>query len=307
MNHAMNDRPLEINRRRVLRTGVLALAGLPLASLLRAIAAEDPRPLFEAVGIAAPLEKAAAMKAAGARFLTLGTGDFLVPDQGDEVFEKNLEKLAASALPVLACNGFIRPANLRCVGREANHDAILKWAEPAFRRLKQARGKFIVFGSSGARQLRDNWPKDKADAQFVALLKRMGPLAAKHDVIVAVEQLQASECNYINRIGEAARLIREAGHPNIRVLADLFHMMRGGDTPDDLKAAMDVVAHLEIAEKKDRTVPGVAGDDFRPFFRVLRDANYRGAVSIEGRGSADQMAPAFATIAAQAAEVMAGH
>ena len=70
----------------------------------------------------------------------------------------------------------------------------------------------------------------------------------------------------------------------------------------DLKAAMDVVVHIEIAEKEGRTVPGVSGDDFRPFFRVLREVNYQGAISIEGKGTNEQMAPAFATIAKQAAE-----
>jgi sugar phosphate isomerase/epimerase len=137
----------------------------------------------------------------------------------------------------------------------------------------------------------------------VALLKRMGPLAGKYGVTVAVEQLQATECNYINHIGEAAELIRKAGHPNVRVLADLYHMARGGDTPADLKAAMDVVVHLEIAEEKDRTYPGVSGDDFRPYFSVLREAGYRGAISIEGKGNPDQVGPAFREIARQAADV----
>lgn len=261
------------------------------------------KPLFSMMGMSGSLDKAAALKERGVQFLTAGTGDFLVPDKPDADFEKNLTKLKASPLPILACNGFIRPANLRCVGEEANHDEILKWAETAFRRLKQANGKFIVFGSSGSRALKNGWPKEKADVQFVALLKRMGPLAEKHGVTVAVEQLQASECNYINHIGEGAKLIRDAGHPNIRMLADLYHMARGGDTPEDLKAAMDVVVHIEIAEKEDRTYPGVKGDDFKPFFRVLREAGYTGAVSIEGRGNDDQIAPAFKEIARQAAEV----
>ncbi|MCF7734215.1 MAG: sugar phosphate isomerase/epimerase [Akkermansiaceae bacterium] len=299
----MKQDPHWPSRRGVLRAGSLALAGLPFLTSNRAMAKTAEKPLFSAMGVAANLARAAFLKAAGAQFLTENTGNFLVPDKGDEVFAKNLEKLAASPLPVMACNGFIRPANLRCVGKEANHDEVLAWAESAFRRLALAKGKFIVFGSSGARALRDGWPKDKADVQFVALLKRMGPLAEKHGVTVAVEQLQASECNYINHIGEAAKLIREAGHPHVRVLADLYHMMKGGDTPADLKAAMDVVVHIEIAEKEGRTVPGVNGDDFRPFFRVLREANYRGAINIEGKGTDAQMAPAFATIAKQSAEV----
>ena len=80
-------------------------------------------------------------------------------------------------------------------------------------------------------------------------------------------------------------------------------MASGGDTPADLKAAMDVVVHIEIAEKEGRTVPGVSGDDFRPFFRVLREADYQGAVSIEGKWTDYQIGPAFQEIARQAADV----
>jgi sugar phosphate isomerase/epimerase len=289
-------------RRGFCRQGALAVSGVFLASRVLGGQAVTGKKLFSAMGIAASLDRAAALKAQGADFLTLSTGDFLVPDKPDAEFAKNLAKLADSPLPVLACNGFIRPKHLRCVGADANHDEILAWAGIAFRRLKVAGGKFIVFGSAGARALKDDWPKDKADAQFVALLKRMGPLAAEQGITVAVEQLQASECNYINRIGEGAALIRETSHPNIRLLADLYHMARMGDAPQDLKAAMDVVVHVEIAEKDGRTFPGVKGDDFRPFFRVLREAGYQGAINIEGNGIDEQVAPAFREIAKQAAE-----
>ena len=286
-------------RRSFLHAGALALAGSWHATRARA---DEPvrKKLFSAMGIAAPLDRAAALKECGAEFLNDSTDKFLVPDQADEVFARNLAKLAASPLKVLACNGFIRPERLHCVGADANHDDVLAWAEIAFRRLEQAKGKFIVFGSGNARALRDGWTKDKADAQFAALLKRMGPLAAQHGITVAVEQLQASECNYINHLGEGAKLIREANHPAIRMNADLFHMARMGDTPDDLKAAMDVVAFVEIAEKAERTAPGVHGDDFRPYFRVLRDAGYQGVISIEAKGTDAQYAKAFKEIASQA-------
>jgi sugar phosphate isomerase/epimerase len=245
------------------------------------------------MGLSGSIDKTANYKSLGAEFITEGVGGFLMPDKDDAQFAKSLEKLKASPLPVLACNGFIRPAHLRCVGPEANHEEIMVWSEVAFRRLKQAGGKFIVFGSSGARAIPDGFDRTKADEQFVALLKKMGPAAAAHGVIVAVEQLQESECNYINRIGEGASLIRQAAHPNIRLLADLYHMAKMGDTPEDLKSAMDVVVHVEIAEKEERTYPGVKGDDFRPYLRVLRDAGYKGAVSIEGRRTDEQLKPAF--------------
>jgi sugar phosphate isomerase/epimerase len=286
------------DRRRVLKTGVFAATGL-LAG--RSLAAE-PGALFSAMGMSGSLDRAAFYKQQGAEFLTIGTAELLVPDQGDEVFEAQLAKARQAPLPVLACNGFIRPPHLRCVGPQANHDTILAWADTALRRMQKVGGRFIVFGSSGSRRVPEGWPLEKADGQFVSLLKRMGPLAAKAEVTIAVEQLQPRECNFLNHIGRAASLIRRAGHPNIRLLADLYHMAQVGDTPDDLRAAMDVVAHVEIAEKAERTYPGVKGDDFRPYFKMLKQAGYRGAVSIEARGEDDQLARAFREIARQAGD-----
>jgi sugar phosphate isomerase/epimerase len=285
-----------MNRRAFLRTGLLA------AACLADVRAAEAGKLFSATGISGGIDKAAFLRERGAGFLTVGTDALLCPDQPEEVFAEKLAQALAAPLPVLACNGFIRPAHLRCVGPQANHDEVLAWADIALGRLRRVNGKFMVFGSGGARRIPDGWPRDKAEEQFVALLKRMGPLAENHGVTVVVEQLQASECNFINRIGHAASLIRAAGHPHIRLLADLYHMARTGDTPDDLKNAMDVVAHMEIAEKEKRTYPGIKGDDFRPFFRVLKQGGYRGAISIEGKGDDSQVAAAFREIAKQAAE-----
>jgi sugar phosphate isomerase/epimerase len=288
------------NRRDFLRTGLLAAACLPGMDAARAA---ETRGLFSAMGISGSIGRAEFLKQQGAEFLTAGTGDLLCPDQPEEVFAKKLEQALAAPLPVLACNGFIRPAHLRCVGPQATHDEVLAWADIALARLKRVNGKFMVFGSGGARRIPDGWPREKADEQFIALLKRLGAVAEKHGVTVVVEQLQASECNFINRISHAASLIRGANHPHIRLLADLYHMARMDDTPDDLKNAMDVVAHVEIAEKDERTFPGIKGDDFRPFFRVLKQSAWRGAISIEGKGKDEQIAAAFREIAKQSAGI----
>lgn len=288
------------SRRSFLRTSALAATTACLAPWMRAAGKRTGGLAISALGIAASVDRAAELKEAGAQFLVESVPGFLVPDKADDVFAKNLEKLASCPLPILACNSFIRPAHLRCVGADANHDQVLDWATVVFRRLQQAKGKMIVFGSGGSRQLRDGWPKEKADEQFVALLKRMGPIAREHGVTVVVEQLQQRECNYITRIREGAALIRAAGHPNVRLLADFYHMANMGDSPADLASAMDVIVHVEIAEKEKRTVPGVAGDDFRPYFDVLGEHGYTGAVSIEGKWDLPQIAPAFAEIRRQA-------
>lgn len=285
----------------------LTQAGLLSAGSLMGIrgwAKGEASMLFDQVGTSGSPELAAGLKEQGIQFMTGSTSKFLVPDKGEEVFAKNLEALRACPLPMLACSGFIRPRHLRCVGEEANHDEVLAWAEICFRRLKQAGGKFIVFGSGGSRALRNGWTVEQADPQFVALLKRMGPLAKKHEITVVVEQLNTRECNYINRIEHSARLIREVNHPSVRILADIYHMAMDGDTPEDLKQAMDVVAHVEIAEKEGRSYPGSGGQDFTPFFKVLKDAGYKGLINIEGRGKVEQLSKAVETIRQQEGQVM---
>lgn len=264
----------------------------------------DKKELFSGYGVNQSVSASKASKAAGASIITIATNT-LLPADSDEKFAKNLATLKSSALPILASNSFIRPKHLRCVGKEANHDEVLKWADTVFRRIQQAGGKMVIFGSGGSRRLKDGWPVEKADEQFVALLKKMGPLAKQYNVTVALEQLNSKECNYINTIAEAAKIVRAVDHSNVRLLADLYHMAKEGDTPADLKAAVDLLVHVEIAEKDGRTYPGVKGDDFRPFFRVLRDAGYAGAVSIEGKGKPEQLPAAIAEIKKQAADVMA--
>lgn len=289
-----------INRRGFLRVGTLA-AGSACAPGLSLFAAQERSRLFSSIGMSGPLHRASFLKEQGVEFLTVGTDDLLCPDQTEEKFLPRLEKALASPLPVLACNVFLSPAHLKCVGPDANHDRVLERAAVCFERLKRVKASFMVFGSSGARRVPKGWPRDEAVGQFVDLLKRMAPLAAEQGVTVVVEQLRSQECNFLNRVRDAASIIRAVGHPRVRLLADFYHMASEGDTPEDLRSAMEVIVHTEIAEKAERTYPGTKGDDFRPYFRVLGESGYRGAISIEGSGKESQVAAAIREIARQAA------
>jgi len=59
-------------------------------------------------------------------------------------------------------------------------------------------------------------------------------------------------------------------------------MMRENESPKSIIDAADLLGHCEIAEKQTRSFPGVMGDDFKPYLRALRKANYKGKIFIEG-------------------------
>lgn len=291
-----------LSRRSFLRAGTAGAAGTLLApAWLREALAANPS-LFTALGTTGSVGKAADIKACGADYLVAGVGDVINPQLDDAAFTKKLAEVKKSPLPVVACNGFIRPKELKCVGPNPTTEAVLKWADTCFKRARQAGMEFIVFGSGGARQRPDGWSKEKADEQFVALLKAMGPLAQAQNIVVAVELLREQECNYLNHVGEVANVIGRANHPNVRVLADLYHMACGGDTAEDLLKAVPLTYCIEIAEKEKRTAPGVAGDDFRKYFAALKKGGYRGRITIEGKWDLPQLKNAFTTIRRQEAE-----
>jgi sugar phosphate isomerase/epimerase len=283
------------------RTLLRAAGGALLASFAGGVRAK-PRRLFAAVGITAKIERATELKALGAQFIVESVADFLIPFESDARFARQRERATAAALPIRGCNSFLRDPSLICVGPKADHARVLEYSAIAFARLRSLGGEYIVFGSNSARRIPDGWTKAQADQQFVSLLKAMAPQASRHHITIGVEMQRSQECNYLNVIDEVVNVVAPVNHPNIRVLADLYHMRVMGDTPAQLAAAMPWVGVVEMAEREQRTLPGVAGDDFRPFLEVLARGGYHGLADIEGDGTAGQLRNAFTTVADQAAD-----
>jgi len=205
---------------------------------------------------------------------------FLAPEAPVSEFDQRLSQASACARNIVAANRFL-PGALKCTGPKIDEIRILAYAGEAFRRARRTGIDTIVFGSGGARALVDGFSPAQASEQFVSLLTKLGPIAARHDVTLVVEPLNRGECNFINTLDEGAEIVRRVDHPNIRLLADLFHMLRNDETPDAIRRHGDLLAHTHIAEKETRSAPGVKGDDFRPFLTALRAAGYDRRMSLE--------------------------
>jgi len=232
-------------------------------------------------GVCTQPANAGILKTAGFDYLEGSVGRDLMPGKPEQEFLKYKSALDTCGLTVIACNGFL-PGTLRVTGPDARPDTVAKYAEIAFIRASRMGIRTIVFGSAGSRSVPEGFDREVARQQFTDLLVRMGPIARQYGVRVAIENLQKSESNFINTVGEALGIVREVNDPNIGVLADIFHMMRERESPDILIDAGESLFHCHIAELKDRTAPGMAGDDFRPYFSALKKSGYTGGISVEG-------------------------
>jgi sugar phosphate isomerase/epimerase len=224
-----------------------------------------------------------------ADYLEANVQVLLMPEAPESDFEPVARSLDGLAGRIHAANCFL-PGDLKVTGPAVDQARLARYADTAFRRAARIGAKFIVFGSGGARQIPEGWPLAEGFEQFVRALEICAPLAAKHGVVLVVEPLNRAECNLVNTVLEGAAAVARVNHPNVRLLVDIFHMLRNGESPDDIVKAGPWIVHAHVAENAGRTVPGVAGDDFRAFFAAFKRAGYAGSLSIEAHIGADPVA-----------------
>lgn len=236
------------------------------------------------LGIIAPLEQDSLAYASGFRMLGESVGRMLSPSLTGEQFAENLQRIKKAKCKVVLCNIFF-PGNIKIAGPDVNETRVLGYADSVFSRAKTAGIGLIVLGSGTARRIPDNYDTTKAKRDFVALCRKLSVVAARYEIMIALESLQSAETNFLISLNSAAEIVRSVNHPNFRLNADIFHMLRQGESPQSIIDAADILIYCEIAEKQSRSLPGVVGDDFKPWLRALRKANYKGHIFIEGNSN----------------------
>jgi sugar phosphate isomerase/epimerase len=100
-------------------------------------------------------------------------------------------------------------------------------------------------------------------------------------VTVLLEPLNRYECDYINTVADALRIMDEVGAPNLRLLADTFHMnIEETDPAGSLETAGDRLGHVHLADSN-RRAPGHGHLDFAGVFAALARIRYSGYLSLE--------------------------
>jgi sugar phosphate isomerase/epimerase len=206
--------------------------------------------------------------------------NFLTPEGPDADFAPRAAALRTCGFPMPAANVLL-PAALKCSGPDIDYIRLESYAQTVFRRAKEIGMTLIVFGSAGARMMPEGFSPAKGFEQYVDLLKQFGPLAEENGVTLVVEPLNRGECNLVNTVLEGAEAVRRANTNGVRLLVDIFHMLRNGEPPDDIVKVGPLIRHAHLAENKDRAAPGVNCEDFRPYLRALRRTGYNDRLTLE--------------------------
>ncbi|WP_160716753.1 sugar phosphate isomerase/epimerase family protein [Chitinophaga solisilvae] len=252
------------------------------------------------LGIAASIENDSLAHAAGFVYLEETVKRLLSPAVSDTQFARNVAMLKRARCRVQTCNVFI-PGYIKLTGPAADEQRVLGYVDTVLHRAKLAGIQLIVLGSGEARKLPEGVTEAAARPRFIALARKMAAVAQKYNCVIAIENLNSSETNFITTLAAANEVVTAVGHPHFRLTADIYHMLKEGESAASIEQAGKNLVHCHIAEREKRTAPGVAGDDFRPYLQALHKIGYTGSIMMECRwmNAAAEYRPAVAYLEAQ--------
>jgi len=202
----------------------------------------------------------------------------------EEEFQ-NLEK-SLEHLPVRpeAWNVML-PASIKVVGPEADFEALTQYLERTFSKAARLGGEIIVFGSGKSRFKPDNWETQHTREQLIKTCMIAGDTAQKYGLRIAIEPLNRGETNTVNTTLEALDLASLVNHPNVGVLADLFHFDLEQESLQNLLAVGQTLLHVHVSAPRSRLAPNRDNSysEMEAFFRTLHSIGYDHRISLECR------------------------
>ncbi|MDL2228910.1 sugar phosphate isomerase/epimerase [Treponema sp. OttesenSCG-928-L16] len=190
--------------------------------------------------------------------------------------------IKSAGIPAEACNNFF-PPSVRLTGPEAKMPVILEYAARACAWAAETGVEIIVLGSSGAKNIPEAFPYDKAAAQLEELLHHLQGIAAPLGITIVLEPLNREESNFVITAEEALGIVLQAGEDNIKLLIDYYHMRMENENPSIVQEAAGYLYHTHIAAKNGRTLPKAGdGEDYGDFISRLKKAGYDRRISVEG-------------------------
>lgn len=161
-----------------------------------------------------------------------------------------------------------RAIRARAVERVRGHIALAAELEAA-----------VIIGSLGGKLGPEERPTRRAQA--LDALAHVCYSAAHAGVTVLLEPLNRYESDYLNRLQEGMAVLAEIGAPNLKLLADTFHMnIEETDLAASIRAAGHAIGHVHLADSN-RQAPGRGHLDFGPVLEALDEIGYNGFLAFE--------------------------
>ncbi len=125
-------------------------------------------------------------------------------------------------------------------------------------------------------------------------LSQLGELGAAAGVTFTLENLNHKVDHPgvpLNRAEDTLAIVSELGHPNVKMMLDLYHaQVDEGNLVELVRRADGWIGEVQVADVPGRHEPGTGEVYYPAIARALREIGYTGMVGLEGWASGDSAA-----------------
>ena len=125
-------------------------------------------------------------------------------------------------------------------------------------------------------------------------LERIGELGAASGVTFCVENLNTIVDHPgipLARAKDTLALVEAVGHPNVKMMLDLYHAQIGeGNLLELIRRCGDAIGEIQVADVPGRFEPGTGEINYPAIAKALRDIGFAGTVGLEAWASGDSEA-----------------
>jgi len=231
-------------------------------------------------GAEGAVDTIAALGYDGVEFLVSGT---LLPQDASPDRRRDLRRRCADLnLAVAGLNGSLPATGHRILAddpaeRQVGRDQLLRVIDLC----ADIGGQTVTVGSPGARNFPAGMLPDTWYPRALEAFRQWGEYSATLGVSVTVEIINRFECNWGRTIQDGLEFLTAAGHANLGLTIDTFHMnIEEGPFAAALARGADSIHHVHVADSN-RQAPGQGNLDFPAFLQALTATGYDGFVSVE--------------------------
>lgn len=198
--------------------------------------------------------------------------------------EALLEKKERTGLPIPRLNAYCGAAPA-IVGERVDDEKTRAYARVLMKKAAALGVATIGIGAPPARMLPPGFDPGRAGRQCERFLRITAEEAAPYRIQLLLESIHSGACNYLNRLTQAADMVRRVNLPLVGLMADLYHMDIQGEPLALLEQYAPDIRHIHVSTAEGPLARGLyaAKDEAACMraFRAIRSAGYDGTVSIE--------------------------
>jgi len=128
-------------------------------------------------------------------------------------------------------------------------------------------------------------PRDQQRRNLVETLKQAAPIVAEAGITLLLEPLNTLVDHagyFLDSADEAAAIVREIGHPNVKLLYDVYHMqIMGGNVIATIRRDIDIIGHFHSAGVPGRHDLSDGELNYPNILRAIDALGYEGVFGLE--------------------------